>query len=104
MRNKNEGYPGRPPNKVAPSLCIHTRFSSNSEVFASELLENLEEMVSKYYIYSYVYNMLRYSTTRYYDSVGKTFFYSNYWKISKKCFLVASSSKRVMKNNILTFS
>ena len=38
-------------------------FSSNSEAFASELLENLEEMFPMYYIYSGVFSVFKSTIT-----------------------------------------
>ena len=42
---------------------ISSIFSSNSEAFASELLENIEEISPGYYIDSNVINMLQSSIT-----------------------------------------
>ena len=43
---------------------ISSRLSSNSEAFASELLENIEEMFLRYY-YKHVFNGSQFSTTHY---------------------------------------
>ena len=49
--------------KKVPRKHISSRFSGNSEAFASELLENLEEMFPRYYMDSDVISKFKSSTT-----------------------------------------
>ena len=45
----------------------------DSEGYASELLERIEETLHRYYTHTYIYNMFKYSTTQYYVAVYKEF-------------------------------
>ena len=40
-----------------------SRFSSNSEAFPSELLENREEMIPRYCIHTFMFSIFKYPTT-----------------------------------------
>ena len=46
--------------RVGLGVNISSKFSINSEAFASELIENLEEMFPKYYIHSNIFGMFKY--------------------------------------------
>ena len=45
-------------------ICNQCHFFNNSEATASELLENFEEVIPRYYMHSDLFCMLKYSTTQ----------------------------------------